>query len=307
MRVIYGIGNLSKGPAGKKVLTVGVFDGVHRGHRLILQKVVKEAKKRRMLSAVVTFASHPSYFFNPRQKISSLTSLEHKLLYMETEGIDLCYVFDFNKSFSNIGPEAFVENILFKKLRMVSFYVGEDFVFGRGSKGDKKLLLGFSKKFHFKAHIVKHLKLKNRIVSSTLIRDLIKKGQIDLARIFLGRPVSILGEVVKGEGRGKILGFPTANIRPHHEVLAPDGIYATLAICAGHLYKSVTYIGRKPTFRKKSKKRNIEVFLLGFKKNIYFKKIEVRFIKKIRDDKRFPSLNALVAQMRKDVSNAKKF
>ena len=306
MKVIYGIGNLARGPRIPKVVTVGVFDGVHRGHQMILRKVVKEARERGACSAVVTFALHPSCLMNPTQRIPSLTSLEHKLLYLEKEGIDVCYVIGFSKVFARISPESFIRDILLKKLRMVSFSVGEDFVFGKGARGDKNLLKKMSKRFHFQLHIVKHLKGKRRIVSSTLIRKMIKSGDLDLAKTFLGRPVSLLGEIIKGEGRGKSLGFPTANMEAPHEVLLSNGVYATQALYGGRSFKSVTYIGTKPTFKKKRRIRSIEVFLLGFWRNIYGRKMEVRFIKKLRDDRKFPSKEALIVQIKEDIAAVRK-
>ena len=305
MRVIYGIGNLAKGGRDPKVITVGVFDGVHRGHRRILRRVVSEAKKRGLCSAIVTFSLHPSRLIDPSSKIPHVTSLEHKLLLLEREGVDLCYCIDFNKAFAALPPESFIKDILLKKIRMVSLYVGEDFVFGRGARGDKDLLRKFSRDFHFRLHIIEHLKVKGRIVSSTLIRRLIREGDLAQARTFLGEPVSLLGKVIAGEGRGKTLGFPTANIKPPREVLLPDGIYATQALCQGRRHKSVTYIGTKPTFRRRKKVRSIEVFLLDFAKNIYGQRIEIRFIGKIRDDKKFPSKEALVKAMEKDVVRAR--
>lgn len=308
MKVVFGPGALleKKDGYGDKVVAVGVFDGVHRGHQLVLRSVVREARRRKLLSVVVTFVSHPSHYFHPEKKVPALTSLEHKLFFIEKEGIDLCYVIDFNKSFASLGPDDFIKKILIDKIGMVSLYVGEDFLFGKGIKGNVKVLEKLRDKFNFKLHVLKHLALKHRIVSSTLIRDLIKSGQLGLAAFFLGRRVSFLGEVIRGEGRGGFLGFPTANIRPHHEVLAPDGIYVSFAFCQGRVFKSLTYIGTKPTFRKKRNERSIEVFIFGLNKNIYHTVMEVRFIKKIRDDQKFSSQDALVAQMKKDVLAAKK-
>lgn len=306
MRVIFGLGNFDQKITRDKVVAVGVFDGVHRGHQLILRKAVKDAKKNGLKSVVVTFASHPSGYFHPRLKVPALTSLEHKLFFIEKEGVDLCYVVNFNRSFASLPPYDFIKKVLMKKIGMVSLYVGEDFIFGKGVKGNVNLLEKISKKLHFRLYVLKHLTLRHRIISSTLIRNLIKSGQLGLARIFLGRRVSFMGGVIKGEGRGCLLGFPTANIRPHHEVLAPNGIYATWTVCEGRIFKSLTYIGTKPTFRKKTNVRSIEVFIFGLNKNIYHSTLEVRFIKKIRDDRKFSSQDALVSQMKKDVLTAKK-
>lgn len=306
MKVVYGIGCLKKNSRKPKVVAVGVFDGVHRGHRLILRQVVREAKRRRLASAVVTFAFHPTHIFNPSQKVPALTSLEHKCELIGAEGIDLCCVINFNKAFASIAPERFIRDILLKKIGMISLYVGEDFVFGKGAQGNVRLLKEFSRKFSFSLHVLKHLKVHNRVVSSTLIRRLVRSGNLPLAEALLGRRVSFSGQVVKGEGRGRSLDFPTANLKPHHEVLVPDGIYATEALLGGRIFKSATYIGTKPTFRKKEGARSIEVFIFGFAQDLYGRDIEVRLVKKIRNDRRFPSSRHLIARIKKDVAIAKK-
>ncbi len=304
MKVLYGLGSLPEKASAGCVVTVGVFDGVHKGHRKIITSVLGQAKKMGLKSTVVTFGYHPSHCFSPKEKIPAITSLEHKLQFIKELGIDTCYVLNFDKRFSMISAEDFVRKILIKKIGMRYLYVGEDFVFGRGGRGDTGLLKRLSEKLDFSLCVMRHLKIHNRIVSSTLIRSLIKTGNIELAEIFLGRRVSFLGKVIKGEGRGKRLGFPTANIHPQNEVIVPDGIYATIASFAKKPFNSVTYIGRKPTFHKRSAPRNIEVFFLSLNKNIYGAKVEVRIIKKIRDDKKFRTPDELIVQMKRDTVKA---
>ena len=317
MRVIYGTGSLKKFKAKAKVVAVGVFDGVHLGHQMILRRVVKEARRSStasVASAVVTFSFHPSHLFDPLKKIPHLTSLEHKISIIAACGIDYCYVVHFDRVFASMTPELFIKDILLDKIGMVSMYVGEDFMFGRGAKGDKDLLKTLSKRFHFKLRVLKHLKLGNRIVSSTFIRTLVRNGRLDSAAHLLGRYVSILGNVIKGEGLGASLGFPTANIMPNHEVLVPDGIYATYSIYRGKAFKSVTYIGTRPTLRTKNEifgftegpRRSIESFLFDFRKNIYGAKMEIQFVKKMRDDKKFDSASELARAIEQDVLSARK-
>lgn len=306
MKVIYGIGKLERGPAGPKVVAVGVFDGIHRGHQLLLRSVVREARKKGIVSAVVTFDRHPSRILASEKRIPSLVSLEQKLSLIEQLGIDVCYCISFNRFFSSLAPQVFIRDILLKKINMVSLVVGEDFVFGRHARGDMKLLEQLSRQFRFRLRVLKHLVIQKRIVSSTLIRDLLSRGNLRLAKIFLGRGISFVGDVIRGEGRGKQLGFPTANLKLHHDCLVPSGIYASYAMVRGCLYKSLTYIGTKPTFPGENIQRNIEVFLIGFNQNIYGKKIEVRLLKKIRDDQRFFSEKALICQIKKDLLSAKK-
>ncbi|MFH0877285.1 MAG: bifunctional riboflavin kinase/FAD synthetase [Candidatus Omnitrophota bacterium] len=306
MKLIFGIGNLPKGPQGSKVVAVGVFDGVHRGHQLVLKNVVAEARRRRIKSAVVTFIMHPSHVVTPDQKIPHLTSLEHRLVLLAQTGIDICYVFDFTRRFASLPAEFFVRSILMEKIGMDSLYIGQDFVFGRGGRGDKTLLKKLSQKYHFECHVLGPLKITGRVVSSTLIRRLIQEGNLAAAKKFLGRPVTLMGQIARGEGRGRTLGFPTANLRPHHEVFPPDGVYATQAFCQGRLFGSVTYVGTKPTFHPRRKKRGIEVYCFGLAKKLYKKTMEVRFIKRLHSDRKFASRQALAAHIKKDILSAQR-
>ena len=307
MRVIYGLGKL-KGPLGgpRCVVTVGVFDGVHRGHQKILRSVTQAARRYGQPSVVVTFAFHPSRLVQPQQKISLLSSLEQKLSYLKKEGIDRCYVIDFDKTFAALSAESFIRDVLLKKIKMGVLYVGEDFVFGKGARGNVELLKKLAIKFRFKLRVFRHLKIHDHIVSSTLIRKLIQKGRFSFAKTFLGRSFVLSATVVSGEGRGRLLGFPTANLEVPQEIVIPDGIYATKVLWKNQALKSIAYMGTRPTFHKKSKKRTLEVFLFSFLKNIYGHPIEVQFIKKIRDSKVFPSQKFLASQIKKDVAAAKK-
>lgn len=306
MKVIFGVGNFKTVLKKNKIVTVGVFDGLHRGHQTILRRVVREAKAKRATSVVVTFDFHPSRLLQGRKEILALTTLQDKLALLKKEGIDLCFVVSFNRAFARIPAEKFVKDILLDKIGMLSLYVGEDFVFGRGKRGDVSLLKRFSRKYHFGLRIVRHLKINNRIVSSTRIRSLVSAGLIDEANHLLGRPIFFSGDVVKGDGRGKSLGFPTANIRLSKEILVPHGIYATEVLLEGKRIKGLTYIGAKATFFRQQNHRSIEVYLLDFKKNIYGKRIEVRLLKKIRPDRRFVSPETLVRQIKRDLVQARK-
>jgi riboflavin kinase/FMN adenylyltransferase len=289
------------------VVAVGVFDGVHRGHSLILRQVKAEAKKYGCPCAVVTFTYHPSHLFDPLKKIPHITTLKEKLFLLGAAGIDICYVIHFDRAFASKTPQDFVKNILVERIGMVSLFVGEDFVFGRGGRGDVRLLKKISQGTGFKLRVVKHLKVAHKIVSSTLIRRLMSAGDVAAAGLLLGRPITLLGRVIKGEGRGRTLGYPTANIQPRREVLLSSGIYATMCSYDGSLFPCVTYIGTKPTFGDRSKKRSIEVFLFDFKNNIYGKNIKVVFIKRLRSDRKFSSQEALVCAMQRDINLAKKF
>lgn len=306
MKVEFGRGNLDQGPAGPKAVTVGVFDGVHRGHVKILRCLCRVAREQRCLSAVVTFETHPTRAFPQREQVFHLTCLAHKLMFLERAGVDICYVIDFSPAFAAVAPETFVRNMLVKKIGMRALVVGEDFVFGKNARGDVRLLRVLSRQEKFLFCAVRHLKVKGRIVSSTRIRRLIGRGDLDQARQLLGRPVSVLGDVVAGEKRGRTLGFPTANVEPRHEVLVPDGIYAARALCARRRHDGVAYVGRRPTFFKGSAPRSVEVFLFDFARSLYGQTLEVEFFRKIRPDRKFPDSSSLAAQIKQDVRAAKK-
>ncbi|QAT17279.1 riboflavin biosynthesis protein RibF [Candidatus Velamenicoccus archaeovorus] len=306
MRIVYGIGPgfRQTAPRRDKVITVGVFDGVHRGHQYILGRVVAEARARGLKSAVVTFSLHPSHLVRRHEKTPHLMSLRHKLHYLAEAGIDICYVLDFNRSLAAMPPEDFVAKILIGRMGMASLYVGEDFVFGRGGRGSVDDLRRFCRRMDFSLHVIKPHRISGGVVSSTVIRSQIRRGDLVAAQKFLGRPVALLGRVIKGDGRGRLLGFPTANILAEHEVLVPDGIYAAWALCGGRAYAAAVYLGTRPTFYA-GDKRHIEVFLIGARRNVYGKMMEVRFARRVRPDRRFPDAGRLISQIKKDIQQVR--
>ncbi|MFH0826684.1 MAG: riboflavin biosynthesis protein RibF [Candidatus Omnitrophota bacterium] len=292
MKVIYGIKNIRKFP--KPVVALGVFDGVHRGHRKILESVVRKARRIQGTGMALTFWPHP-------QKEESLYSLEHRLRLISELGIDVCAVIRFNKSLARTQALDFIRNILFKKLGVSYIFVGSNFKFGKGGQGNGLVLRQASKEYHFKVRVFPVSRLHGLPVSSTLIRTLIKKGDLATARRLLSRPVSILGTVVKGISFGKKLGIPTANIDPHHEVIPPKGVYAVKLIWRHKNFKGACYIGPKPAFLRQQDKENIEVHIQKFNKDIYGETLEVQFIRRIRYPRKFSSPTALAAQIRKDI------
>jgi riboflavin kinase/FMN adenylyltransferase len=293
MKIIYGIDNIGK--IKKPVVALGVFDGVHRGHRRILKAAAQKAQAIAGTSVVLTFWPHP-------QKQASLYSLEHRLRLIAELGIDICVVINFTGSFSGIPAEDFIKNILADKIGARYVYVGKDFRFGRKAQGDFNLLRRIGEDCGFQARGINIIKVKGRAISSTLIRRLIRQGEIKQAEKLLSRPVSILGTVIKGTAVGRILGFPTANINPHHEVIPAAGIYAVKIIFGRDKFKGSCYIGNRPTLELKNKKVNIEVHIFNFKKNIYGKYLEIQFVKRIRPDRKFSSLKLLAGQIQKDVA-----
>jgi riboflavin kinase/FMN adenylyltransferase len=291
MKVIRGINKIRR--FRKPVVALGVFDGVHLGHRRILREAVSKAKSIKGASVVLTFWPHP-------QREESLYSLEHRLRLIGELGIDVCIVINFNKRFAKIPAEDFIKNILAKRIGVRYIYVGKNFRFGRNAQGGVKTLKKASKIYNFRLKVFSVVSINNKPISSTLIRALIKNGDLTGAQKLLGRPVSILGTVIKGISLGRKLGFPTANIDPHHEVIPPHGVYAVKIIFDGKQYRGACYIGFKPTFLNK-KAKTIEVYIFNFERNIYGKSLELQFCKKIRDEKKFKSVQDLTKQIKKDL------
>jgi len=276
-------------------VTIGVFDGVHKGHHLILKKLIREAGKRRLKSAVITFDPHPVNVLSPGVKIPMLISLEHRIKLIKSLGAGGCIVVKFTKKFARMNAEDFVKNILVDKFNMKVLVAGGNFLFGFRGKGCVRLLKKLGGIHNFKFYSVAPLKISGNFVSSTRIRRLIEKGDLNLAAEMLGRPVTILGAVVKGKRIGREIGFPTANIDPHHESIPPSGVYSVDVLLDKKLYRGILNI---------SPHNIIEAHIFNFSKDIYGRDIEVIFKRKIRNEKKFKSLEALKRQITLDIKEA---
>jgi riboflavin kinase/FMN adenylyltransferase len=296
MQVVTDLKNLSG--CFKSVVAVGVFDGVHKAHRLIITSAVKLARQRKAKALVLTFWPHP-------QGQASLNSLAHRLRLIEELKADICVVIRFNRNFAKTSAEDFVKDILVKRLNAGVVFIGENFRFGRNAEGDVQLLEKLSLFYGFVVRSFKVFKTGRAVISSTLIRKLISSGELKAAERILMRPVSVLGTVIKGASLGAKLGFPTANISAHHEVLPPAGIYAVRVVVNMRNYSGICYIGKRPTFH--SDKQSIEVHIFNFKKNIYGQDLEIQFLRKIRGEKKFAHPQALIKQIKKDIVKAKVF
>jgi riboflavin kinase/FMN adenylyltransferase len=297
MKIIQGINKIRK--FKNPVVALGVFDGVHRGHQRILKAAVEKARSIKGTSVVVTFWPDP-------HREESLYSLEHRLRLIAAIGVEACVVINFNKRFALILAEDFIKSILVDKLGAEYIFVGKNYRFGSKGKGDFRTLKEFSRIYNFKLRIFDIIKINHQPISSTYIRGLISRGDLAIAEKLLGRPVSLLGTVIKGISLATKLGFPTANIDPHHEVLPPSGIYAANVIFDDSKFGGACYIGTSPTLKSKKAEKHIEVHIFDFKKNIYGKYLEIQFIKKIREDKEFRSFDSLVGQVKKDIAFAKR-
>jgi len=255
-------------------IAIGIFDGVHKGHRKIIEAMTAAARRRGAKTLALTFDPHPLSILNPRRCPPTVISLEHRIDLISSLGVDALVVIKFTKSFSRFTPEHFVKTVLMDILGAREVFVGDNFHFGRKASGNAAVLSAFGKQYGFKVNIVPPVRSKGAIVSSTLIRRLIQSGQLREAERLLGRPCSILGTVVRGSRRGRFLGFPTANID-------------------------------RPTFSDR-KEPIIEVHIMGFDKNIYGRQIEAYFLKRLRNERSFKKKENLILQIMKDVESARK-
>ena len=289
------------------IVTIGVFDGVHVGHQAVIKRAVKKARSYGLKSIVVTFDPHPLKVLDPLHFIPSLISLDHRIGLIKKSGIDEVFVLKFNKRMANISPERFVEDVIIKRMHAREIVVGKDFYFGKGASAGVEKLREIAEKRSVKVEIVKPVRKSSRIVSSTIIRRLVLEGRIREAEQLLGRSYSILGTVVSGTKLARKLGYPTANVNPHHEAIPPSGVYVVKIKSGGRTYGGVMNIGVRPTFydHGHDKEPTIEVHIFNFHKKIYGKDLEIRFVRKIRDERKFKTKDRLIEQIEKDERSAK--
>ena len=289
----------------KRALAIGVFDGVHLGHRKILAQMLSDAKKHGIFSMVVTFDPHPAKILTPKKfHPTILMSLEHRLNFFESMGINEALVIPFTKKFAQVSREDFYDDLLTQRLGMASLTVGHDFRFGKKALGDHNFLLERAKDSGTRLFLIPALKLDDEIISSSHIRLLIEAGELEKASRMLGRPVSVMGTVEHGRGRGKLIGFPTANLNPHHEALPPAAVYSVYGYLNKKKLRGVLHIGKRPTFDDNEK--SLEVHFLDFHRNIYGWNTELIFVKKIRDIRRFASPALLAKAIGQDILTARR-
>ncbi|MDP2929675.1 MAG: bifunctional riboflavin kinase/FAD synthetase [Candidatus Omnitrophota bacterium] len=288
------------------IVTIGVFDGVHVGHRAVIKKVVNRAKALGAVSIVVTFDPHPLKVLLGESLAPSLISLKHRVSLIKDMGVDKVIIMKFDKRLSRMKPGDFIKNVIRGELKAKEIFVGEDFCFGRGAIADIKVLKDIGKIAGLKVRLVKAVKKNFRVISSSEIRRLVVSGKIRDASRLLGRPFSILGTVVSGAKLARSLGYPTANINPHHEVMPPSGVYAVWVKLGGRLFKGVMNIGTRPTFYDHGKdvEPSVEVHIFGFHGSIYGRDMEIVFVKRIRAEKKFKTIDSLIEQVKKDAKTA---
>jgi riboflavin kinase/FMN adenylyltransferase len=290
------------------VVTIGVFDGVHIGHRAVIKEAIRLARARRLKSVVVTFDPHPLKVIRHVKAAPSLISLEHRIALLKALGADSVQVIKFDRKMASMSAERFVNDILVKRLDASMIVVGEDFCLGKGASCDTRCLERIAGKYSIGVKAVRHLKKNGRVVSSTAIRRLVVAGNIAGASSLLGRPFSIFGTVVSGAKLARSLGYPTANINPHHEAIPPSGVYAVKVTLGGRGYNGVLNIGVKPTFydHGRDKEPLIEAHIFGFRKRIYGRNLEITFVRRLRAERKFKTIDSLISQIKRDEREARR-
>lgn len=299
MKVIYGIGKVKKA-FQNTVLAVGVFDGLHIGHQKLIKAAVKKAKSIGGPAIVMTFSPHPVQVLHPDSYLPFVVSLPHRLKLIEQLDVVKCIVIDFTKQFSQLTARQFIKRYLVDHIRPKEIFVGDDFRFGQNRSGTLEYFKEAGRMYGFRVNTVAPVKGGRRKIGSSWIRRLIMEGKLHVAKRFLGRNVSVMGKVVKGDGRGKYLGFPTANIYPKNAVIPPVGVYAVKIVVGNKKFNGMANIGRRPSFKKNGDDVNVEVHIFDFNKGLYRKEIIVEFIKKIRKERVFDLKEKLIAQLKRD-------
>jgi riboflavin kinase/FMN adenylyltransferase len=290
-------------PFTRSVITLGNFDGLHLGHQELIRKVIRRAKETDARSIVVTFRPHPLKILAPEKCPPLISIYEEKIKLFEKLGIDVLVKIPFTLEFAKMTPGDFVKGILCDMLGAKEIFVGFNYRFGRGREGNITTLKALGERLGFTVREVEQVSLDGEVISSTKIRHLLRDGEVEHAARLLGRTYTITGIVVKGDGRGKDLGFPTANIAPKHSIIPAHGVYAVRLFVRDRFYDGIANIGMRPTFDKNV--LTVEVHVFDFNEDIYGEDISLYFIGKIRDEKRFGSADELIHQIRADVGIAR--
>jgi riboflavin kinase/FMN adenylyltransferase len=304
MEIIKGIENLKR-PFKNPVVTLGNFDGVHLGHQDIFKRVKEEASKIHGEGVVITFEPHPLKVLTPEKFLPLLTPFRKKMMLIQKSGIETVLCIEFSLAFSEISPSEFIKGILVEKVKVKEVIIGYNYHFGKGQKGNVQTLKDAGKVFDFEVEVVEPLKVGQTVVSSSKIRDLIQRGEVEGASKLLGRDYPMIGKVVEGAKRGQTLGFPTANLELSDELYPKAGVYAVEAEWRQQRFNGLANVGLNPTFlpeqNGKRKPVTLEVYILDFDRKIYGEEIQVNLKRRIRDEVRFESSSLLIEQIKHDI------
>ncbi len=285
------------------VLTLGVFDGLHLGHQKIMSTVVERAKAIGAVPTAITFDPHPRAVLHPESAPPMLQTLDQRLANFEVLGIEQAIVIRFTPEFAQIDAGEFLRNVVSERLNAAEVYLGKGFAFGRGRSGNIALLKRISQELGFFADEVPEVALRGRRISSSQIRRLLAEGRVNLVRRMLGRPYGVEGVIERGAQRGRTIGFPTANLKPHNRVIPKFGVYATATLVDGTWRRSITNIGVRPTFEN-DVEPSIETYIFDLDQDLYGDVLRVRFLHRIRDERRFDGIDALTQQITRDTARA---
>ncbi len=303
MRTIRGLPSYPP-DAPPAAVALGVFDGIHLAHRAILATALGRARALGVEAVACTFDPHPMEILHPERAPQPLTTVDERLALIARTGIETTVVIAFTPELAAMEPEAFVKEVLLGRLRAREVIVGFNHTFGRGARGDARLLQDLGEQLGFRAHVVPPLLVDGTPVSSSAIRAALQAGEVERATRYLGRPYAIGGEVVTGARRGRALGFPTANVKTERPLLVPAGVYACHALLDGTRHPAVVNVGVRPTFGEE--RLTVEAYLLDFSGDLYGRRLALEWVGRLREERRFSSVDALRAQIAADVESARR-
>ena len=301
MKIFHGTDNANI--TRSTVLTLGVFDGLHLGHQRIMQTVVNRARAARAVPTAITFDPHPRSVLYPENAPPLLQTLDQRLSNFEVLGIEQTIVIRFDREFASRDAEIFLRDIVHERLQAKEVYLGKGFAFGVNRGGNIELLRRISQELGFVADEVSEITLRGQRISSSKIRELLAVGKTNLARRMLGRPYGVEGQIVRGDQRGRTIGFPTANLKPRNRVIPKFGVYATATLIDNVWRRSITNVGVRPTFETGSEP-SIETYVFDFDGDLYGDVLRVRFLHRIRDERKFGGIEELKAQIERDTRRA---
>ena len=284
----------------RSVVTIGTFDGIHLGHQKILSRLIKSSKNKDLNSVVLTFFPHPRIILNKYNEVKMIDTLDEKIIHLNEIGIDSLVIHPFDKNFSLLSANQFIKDFLVDKLKIKHIIIGYDHRFGKGREASVTDLKNYADDYDFTVEEIKAQEIEKITVSSTKIRNSINQGDIKTTEKYLGRSFNLTGKIVKGDGLGKKINYPTANIfiEETYKIIPKDGVYLVETIIKDKLFNGMMNIGHRPTIGTKIK--SIEVHLFNFNEDIYGQVISIKMISKIRDEKKFSSIQALKEQLVKD-------
>ena len=289
--------------------TIGMFDGVHKGHMEIIKTLKKTAREIGGESVVITFWPHPRMIFEGNNSVRLLTTMDEKASLMEKSDIDHLVIIPFNREFANLSYKKFVKNILVDKIKIKTIIVGYDHQFGKNREGNFEKLLELAKQYTFHVNKLDAQIVENEKVSSSLIREALQQGNIENANGFLGYAYHFTGYVVEGKKKGRSIGYPTANLILHeaYKLIPGKGVYAVKVKSGNNNYNGMMNIGYRPTIVEDNKQKTIEVHIFDYNKDLYGKELTVILDKKIRDEKKFDSIDELIQQLKKDEAEVRQY